>query len=133
MHSIVQLGNQFIRIFFAAAFFLLWFYFSVQGVRDLFWLPIEQFQKDGRIVRGLQRGANAFSTSAALAILELTSRMVQTLQSAAETAYDVVSPGPSVKRQRPGSRGRRRRYAQPVDIRDGVAKAYQVVKEVLFQ
>lgn len=53
---------------------------KVQGVRDLFWLPIEQFQKDGRIVRGLQRGANAFSTSAALAILELTSRLVQTLQ-----------------------------------------------------
>lgn len=54
--------------------------YLVQGVRDLFWLPIEQFQKDGRIVRGLQRGANAFSTSAALAILELTSRLVQTLQ-----------------------------------------------------
>ena len=31
---------------------------KVQGIRDLFWLPIEQFQKDGRIVRGLQRGAN---------------------------------------------------------------------------
>ncbi|XP_045024451.1 autophagy-related protein 2 homolog A isoform X1 [Daphnia magna] len=110
MHSIVQL---------------------VQGIRDLFWLPVEQFQKDGRIVRGLQRGANAFSTSAALAILELTSRVVQTLQSAAETAYDVVSPGPSVRRSRTGSRGRRRRQVQPVDIRDGVAKAYQVVKEGL--
>ncbi len=106
---------------------------AVQGVRDLFWLPIEQFQKDGRIVRGLQRGANAFSTSAALAILELTSRAVQTLQSAAETAYDVVSPGPSVKRRRAaGARGRRRRHAQPADIREGVAKAYQVVREVAF-
>jgi len=107
MHSIIQL---------------------VQGIRDLFWLPIEQFQKDGRIVRGLQRGANAFSTSTALAILELTSRLIQTLQSAAETAYDVVSPGPSVKRIRQGSRGRRRR-AQPLDIREGVARAYQVVRE----
>lgn len=62
---------------------------TVQGVRDLFWLPIEQFQKDGRIVRGLQRGANAFSTSAALAVLELTSRMVQTLQVVTETSLNL--------------------------------------------
>ena len=54
------------------------------------------------------------------------------IQSAAETAYDVVSPGPSVRRTRTGSRGRRRRQAQPVDIRDGVAKAYQVVREVII-
>ncbi len=53
-------------------------------------------------------------------------------QSAAETAYDVVSPGPSVRRTRTGSRGRRRRQVQPVDIRDGVAKAYQVVREVII-
>ena len=52
----------------------------VQGVRDLFWLPIEQYQKDGRIAKGLQRGANAFSTSAAMAALELTNRLVQTIQ-----------------------------------------------------
>lgn len=57
--------------------------------------------------------------------------VVLLIQSAAETAYDVVSPGPSVRRSRTGSRGRRRRQVQPVDIRDGVAKAYQVVKEVI--
>lgn len=68
----------------------MWVY-TVQGVRDLFWLPIEQFQKDGRIVRGLQRGANAFSTSAALAILELTSRLVQTLQ-VREIIFFIVFP-----------------------------------------
>lgn len=54
--------------------------FSVQGIRDLFWLPIEQYQKDGRIVRGLQRGANSFTTSTAMAALELTNRIVQAIQ-----------------------------------------------------
>jgi len=54
--------------------------FSVQGVRDLFWLPIEQYQKDGRITKGIQRGASAFSTSTAMAALELTNRLVQTIQ-----------------------------------------------------
>lgn len=52
----------------------------VQGIRDLFWLPIEQYQKDGRIVRGLQRGANSFTTSTALAALELTSRLIHLIQ-----------------------------------------------------
>lgn len=54
--------------------------FAVQGIRDLFWLPIEQYQKDGRIVRGLQRGANSFTTSTAMAALELTTRIVHAIQ-----------------------------------------------------
>ncbi|CAH2011940.1 unnamed protein product [Acanthoscelides obtectus] len=93
-----------------------------QGVRDLFWLPIEQYQKDGRIVRGLQRGANSFTTSTAMAALELTSRIIHLIQITAETAYDILSPGPSVRRpvrNKGGKGSRRRRYHQPQDIREG--------------
>lgn len=53
---------------------------SVQGFRDLVWLPIEQYRKDGRIVRGFQRGTASFGTSTAMAALELTNRMVRTIQ-----------------------------------------------------
>ncbi|XP_066590734.1 autophagy-related protein 2 homolog B isoform X2 [Prorops nasuta] len=102
-----------------------------QGIRDLFWLPIEQYQKDGRIVRGLQRGANSFTTSTAMAALELTSRLVHAIQSTAETAYDMVSPGPSVKRKNKGQKGHRKRYNQPLDIREGMTNAYLLVKEGL--
>ncbi|XP_043525615.1 autophagy-related protein 2 homolog B isoform X2 [Frieseomelitta varia] len=102
-----------------------------QGIRDLFWLPIEQYQKDGRIIRGLQRGANSFTTSTAMAALELTSRLIHAIQSTAETAYDMVSPGPSVRRKHKGQKGRRKRYNQPLDIREGVANAYMLVKEGL--
>ena len=59
MHSIVQLAH---------------------GIKDLFWLPVEQYRKDGRIVRGLQRGASSFSTSTVMSLLELTNRMVQSVQ-----------------------------------------------------
>lgn len=52
----------------------------VQGLRDLVWLPIEQYRRDGRIVRGFQRGAASFGTSTAMAALELTNRVVQTIQ-----------------------------------------------------
>jgi autophagy-related protein 2 len=100
-------------------------------VRDLFWLPIEQYQKDGRIAKGLQRGVNAFSTSTAMAALELTNKLIQTIQGAAEFTYDMVSPGPSVQqKRRQTSSKRRRRYNQPGDIREGMTNAYNVFREV---
>ncbi|XP_054986425.1 autophagy-related protein 2 homolog B isoform X2 [Sorex araneus] len=102
----------------------------VQGLKDLVWLPIEQYRKDGRIVRGFQRGAASFGTSTAMAALELTNRMVQTIQAAAETAYDMVSPGPlALEPKKPRRFPHHRLAPQPVDLREGVAKAYSVVKE----
>ncbi|XP_053785030.1 autophagy-related protein 2 homolog B isoform X2 [Desmodus rotundus] len=102
----------------------------VQGLKDLVWLPIEQYRKDGRIVRGFQRGAASFGTSTAMAALELTNRMVQTIQAAAETAYDMVSPGAlSIEPKKTRRFPHHRLAHQPVDLREGVAKAYSVVKE----
>ncbi|XP_043982946.1 autophagy-related protein 2 homolog A isoform X1 [Gambusia affinis] len=112
MHSVVQLFH---------------------GVRDLFWLPIEQYRKDGRIIRGLQRGAASFGTSTASAALELSNRLVQAIQATAETVYDILSPTPPLNRfaitegRAPASRPRR--AAQPADLREGVAKAYDTVRE----
>ena len=59
----------------------------VSGVGSLFWLPIEQYQKDGRIIRGLQRGANAFAISTAAALIELTSKVVCTIQASLLAFY----------------------------------------------
>uniref|UniRef100_A0A667YF28 Autophagy related 2B n=1 Tax=Myripristis murdjan TaxID=586833 RepID=A0A667YF28_9TELE len=102
----------------------------VQGFRDLVWLPIEQYRKDGRIVRGFQRGTASFGTSTAMAALELTNRMVRTIQAAAETAYDMVSPVPDERDTKRIKRFSHYGLAhQPVDLREGVAKAYTVVKE----
>lgn len=102
-----------------------------QGVIDLVRLPIEQYQKDGRIVRGLQRGATSFTTSTAMAALELTSRLIHLIQITAETAYDMMSPGPSVRRRRQyvNHRGGQRRRRQPEDIRAGAVMAYNVFKQ----
>ncbi|XP_051506271.1 autophagy-related protein 2 homolog A-like [Myxocyprinus asiaticus] len=110
MHSVVQLFH---------------------GVRDLFWMPIEQYRKDGRIIRGLQRGAASFGTSTASAALELSNRLVQAIQATAETVYDILSPTPPLTRYitegRPTSCPRR--TPQPADLREGVAKAYDTVRE----
>lgn len=100
-----------------------------QGIWDLFWLPIEQYQKDGRIVRGLQRGAQSFTARTALAALEITTRIIHLLQITAETAYDMVSPGPSVRRGRGTKKGKRKRLHPPQDIREGMTNAIQIVRE----
>ncbi|CAB1325069.1 unnamed protein product [Coregonus sp. 'balchen'] len=111
MHSVVQLFH---------------------GVRDLFWMPIEQYRRDGRIIRGLQRGAASFGTSTASAALELSNRLVQAIQATAETVYDILSPTPPLNRYitegRPPS-NRPRRAHQPADLREGVAKAYDTIRE----
>lgn len=43
-------------------------------------MPIEQYRKDGRLMRGLQRGAASFGSSTASAALELSNRLVQAIQ-----------------------------------------------------
>ncbi|XP_021359493.1 autophagy-related protein 2 homolog A-like isoform X1 [Mizuhopecten yessoensis] len=100
-----------------------------QGMKDLFWLPVEQYRKDGRIVRGIQRGASSFTTSTAMAVLELTNRVVQSVQYVAEVTFDMVSPGPSVRTKGLRRRKKYGRSGQPADLREGMTNAYIVLKE----
>ena len=96
-----------------------------QGLQDLIWLPIEQYRKDGRVVRGLQRGASSFSSSTSIAMLEITNRLVQTVQSVAEISFDLLSPDQPVP-------ARRLRYknSQPRDMREGASDAIQILSQV---
>nr|XP_004656699.2 autophagy-related protein 2 homolog A isoform X2 [Jaculus jaculus] len=102
-----------------------------QGFRDLLWLPIEQYRKDGRLMRGLQRGAASFGSSTASAALELSNRVVQAIQATAETVYDILSPAAPISRSLQDKRSSRRlrRGQQPADLREGMAKAYDAVRE----
>lgn len=43
----------------------------------------------------------------------------------------MMSPGPSVRR-RSKLKGRKKRYSQPQDIREGMANAFNVVREVIL-
>ena len=57
--------------------------------------------------------------------------LCNTTQAAAETAYDMVSPGAlSIEPKKTRRFPHHRLAHQPVDLREGVAKAYSVVKEV---
>merc|ERR1719153_1085376 len=50
------------------------------GVRDLILLPIEQYRKDGRIVRGLQRGTTSFTHSTTLSFLDVTNKFLTVIK-----------------------------------------------------
>ena len=114
----------------------------VNGLKDLFFLPIEQYRKDGRIVRGLQRGTNSFTHSTSLSILEVTSKLLTVVKFAAELAFDVMSPEGCVVqgklphptqycRRRFGRAGLRRARGTPQDLREGMMGAMALVREGL--
>lgn len=66
-----------------------------QGMRDLVWMPIDHYRKDRRLVRGIQRGASSFSSSTAMAAINLMNRFISIVQCTAQIAHDIVTP-PSV-------------------------------------
>lgn len=52
-------------------------------------------------------------------------------QATAETVYDILSPAAPITRSLQDKRSvRRRKGQQPADLREGVAKAYDTVREV---
>nr|XP_032521556.1 autophagy-related protein 2 homolog A [Danaus plexippus plexippus] len=101
----------------------------ITGIRDLVWLPVEQWRRDGRLVHGLRRGAASFTARTAVAALDITARILHLIQATAETAVDMLTPAPALPLSTQGRRRRRDRTRQPADIREGVTSAYNTVKE----
>lgn len=65
------------------------------GVANLVLLPIEQYRKDGRIVRGLQKGASAFAKQTTLEALNVGARLATGTQVILEQAEAVLGARPA--------------------------------------
>lgn len=65
------------------------------GVANLVLLPYEQYRKDGRIVRGLQKGASAFAKQTTLEALNVGARLATGTQVILEQAEAVLGVRPS--------------------------------------
>ncbi|KAI9138785.1 ATG C terminal domain-containing protein [Paraphysoderma sedebokerense] len=64
------------------------------GVVDLVLLPIEQYKKDGRIIKGLQKGAQSFVKTAAVETLSLGTKIAVGTTALLEQADELLSsPG----------------------------------------
>jgi len=112
------------------------------GIRDLVLLPIEQYRKDGRIVRGLQKGTTSFTHSTTLSFLDVTNKFLTVIKFAAELAFDVMSPDGCVVygklphpardcKRKVGRAQVRRARGTPADFREGMLGAMQLVREGL--
>lgn len=113
------------------------------GVADLILLPIEQYKKDGRIARGIQRGTSSFAKSTALEALDLGARLAtgtQVILERAEGALSGRAPQPVLDEPIHGQRTHETggsssdedgedeisRYAnQPADVKEGISTAYR--------
>ncbi|KAH0830763.1 hypothetical protein J3R83DRAFT_2245, partial [Lanmaoa asiatica] len=60
------------------------------GVADLVLLPIAQYKKDGRLVRGVQKGTKAFVQSTAMEAIKLGARLATGTQVILEQAENVL-------------------------------------------
>jgi autophagy-related protein 2 len=114
-------------------------------VADLVLLPISQYRKDGRIVRGVQKGATAFVKSTALEAIKLGARLATGTQVILEQAegilggeFDKTITTEALQQQTFGDEftlpseefdedaEHISKYAQqPADIKEGVQSAYK--------
>ena len=60
------------------------------GVADLVLLPIAQYKKDGRVLRGVQKGATSFFKSTAMEAIKLGARLATGTQVILEQAENVL-------------------------------------------
>jgi hypothetical protein len=61
------------------------------GAADLLMIPVEQYKRDGRIVRGLRRGAYSFLSAAAVETLSAAYKVAVGAQTVLKAADDLVS------------------------------------------
>ena len=103
----------------------------ILGIKDLFYLPIDQYRRDGRVLRGIQRGASSFTTSTALALIELSSQVVRCAHFAALLCFELVSSS-TIPPNGPSSSAQAimvRNHPPPNDIREGVTYAVNVIRQ----
>jgi len=91
------------------------------GVADLVLLPLQNYQQNGRILAGLQRGTSSFLRSIAMETLNVGSRMASGTQGLLQTADYFVSPDTHNQPQNSISR-----FAhQPANTSEGIQSAYE--------
>ncbi|KAJ3180104.1 autophagy- protein 2 [Geranomyces variabilis] len=115
------------------------------GLADLVLLPIEQYKKDGRIIRGLQKGATSFAKTAASETIKIGTKLAVGTQGLLEQAEEIFGGEGAGDNEhhlfsRPGSPGSpasesqhqqqqqhlSSKYSeQPSDLKEGVGLAYR--------
>lgn len=95
-----------------------------RGVADLVLLPVEQYRRDGRVLRGLRKGTQSFLRAITIETLHTSHRVASFVS---RTLDDIVTqPGAQASR-----RGLEYYNEQPTGVIDSLEHAYDALaKEV---
>ncbi|KAJ9095753.1 hypothetical protein QFC19_007466 [Naganishia cerealis] len=108
------------------------------GVADLILLPLEQYRKDGKIVKGMRRGASSFASNTLSEVATVGAQLAtgtQVILERAERALGGRQPeypdlpdmmeSINLTEYEAGQAGKTSRYAnQPANVNQGIAAAY---------
>ena len=102
------------------------------GAADLILLPMEQYSRDRRVVKGIKRGAHSFLKTVTIETLNTVSKVARGTQALLEHADDVVSSDlkKKARKRRNSRRGNTtNRYlaSQPAGAREGLTQAYSSI------
>ncbi|ORX52770.1 hypothetical protein DM01DRAFT_1055778 [Hesseltinella vesiculosa] len=74
------------------------------GIADLVLLPLQQYRKDGRVIKGLQKGTHSFARSTAMELIKLSALLASGTQVIWEQADALLSTPSTVPHGTPSSR-----------------------------
>lgn len=111
------------------------FYNIGGGFADLFLVPMRQYQKDGRIARGVMNGTSRFGRTLAVETIQLTNKFTELIQQCLEAVDFLIQPSQSDAANAATIRGRYRSSRrvgaritrQPRSVAEGLTQAYQSI------
>ncbi|EFE33585.1 autophagy regulatory protein Atg2, putative [Trichophyton benhamiae CBS 112371] len=86
------------------------------GVRDLIFIPIREYKKDGRIVRGLQKGAAAFAKTTTSELIKIGAKLAIGTQNVLQGAEGYLNGPPPQPANRAPSSGEDPEDDEPIDV-----------------
>ncbi|EGD93411.1 hypothetical protein TESG_00956 [Trichophyton tonsurans CBS 112818] len=86
------------------------------GVRDLIFIPIREYKKDGRIVRGLQKGAAAFAKTTTSELIKIGAKLAIGTQNVLQGAEGYLNGPPAQPANRAQSAGEDPEDDEPIDV-----------------
>ncbi|OZJ05664.1 hypothetical protein BZG36_01405, partial [Bifiguratus adelaidae] len=104
------------------------------GVADLILLPVEQYKKDGRILRGVQKGTRSFAKATTMEAIKIGSRLAAGTQVILENADQMFGRGQGSQGEiiAQGETTMYSKFAdQPSDIGEGLEYAYKSLRSNL--
>ncbi|EZG01154.1 hypothetical protein H106_08493 [Trichophyton rubrum CBS 735.88] len=86
------------------------------GVRDLIFIPIREYKKDGRIVRGIQKGAAAFAKTTTSELIKIGAKLAIGTQNVLQGAEGYINGPPAQPANRAPSSGEDPEDDEPIDV-----------------